>query len=289
VYDPIDDLWRPVRAAPPGATVMLAAADGGYDAKLGWHPGIKAPVTPLITTGPHNPEPLGGDELTYIGAWVSIADHLDQTKDRAADLIKALGVIEGRNGIDQAVIVAAALHDIGKAHPAFQAMLSATVDPEKVPTDFDTTLWAKSERGRGGHNERRHFRHELASAMALRSYDGSVVLPQNIRDLVEYLVAAHHGRVRLSIRPAPEEEPPTDDHERRFALGVHEGDELEAVQTPLGSLPRVMLSLACMELGGTEHSWVEAACGLRDDPQMGPFRLGFLEALVRTADWRASD
>jgi CRISPR-associated endonuclease/helicase Cas3 len=163
------------------------------------------------------------------------------------------------------------------------------VDPEKEPREFDTTIWAKSEKRKGGRNKRRHFRHELASALALRSYDGGVTLPSGTRDLIQYLVAAHHGRVRLSIRPAPQEEPPTDDRKRRFALGVHEGDELPEVQTPLGPLPSVTLSLACMELGGEDRNWVQAACELRDDPQLGPFRLGFLEALVRVADWRASD
>jgi CRISPR-associated endonuclease/helicase Cas3 len=42
-----------------------------------------------------------------------------------------------------------------------------------------------------------------------------------------------------------------------------------------------------MELGA-EPSWSGAALGLRDDPALGPFRLAFLEALVRISDWRAS-
>jgi len=42
-----------------------------------------------------------------------------------------------------------------------------------------------------------------------------------------------------------------------------------------------------MELGG-EASWAELALTLRDDPQLGPFRLGALESLLRIADWRAS-
>jgi CRISPR-associated endonuclease/helicase Cas3 len=43
-----------------------------------------------------------------------------------------------------------------------------------------------------------------------------------------------------------------------------------------------------MELGGEDRSWTEVACSLRDDPALGPFRLAYLEALVRVADWRAS-
>jgi CRISPR-associated endonuclease/helicase Cas3 len=42
-----------------------------------------------------------------------------------------------------------------------------------------------------------------------------------------------------------------------------------------------------MELGA-EDSWTAAAARLRDGPELGPFRLAFLEALLRIADWRAS-
>lgn len=108
------------------------------------------------------------------------------------------------------------------------------------------------------------------------------------RDLTAYLVAAHHGKVRLSIRPAPDESRPEDaDPDLRFALGIVNGDVLPEVQTPVGTVPSVSLDLASMELGA-EDSWTDAALRLRDDTELGPFRLGFLEALLRVADWRAS-
>jgi len=62
------------------------------------------------------------------------------------------------------------------------------------------------------------FRHELASALAM--------LAQDLPDLTVYLAAAHHGKVRLSIRSLPNEKRPQDDPELRFARGVYEGDVL---------------------------------------------------------------
>lgn len=147
-------------------------------------------------------------------------------------------------------------------------------------------LWAKGGR-RGGRHARPNFRHELASALVLRAAADKLGGPEQC-SLVAYLVAAHHGKVRLSIRPAPGEMRPDDVAPgARFALGIADGDRIPAVETPLGKLPAVELDLSPMELGGGD-SWTDAAAALRDDPELGPFRLGFLEALVRVADWRAS-
>jgi CRISPR-associated endonuclease/helicase Cas3 len=39
---------------------------------------------------------------------------------------------------------------------------------------------------------------------------------------------------------------------------------------------------------GRGPSWSSRTLKLRDRPDLGPFRLGFLEALVRLADWAVS-
>jgi CRISPR-associated endonuclease/helicase Cas3 len=115
--------------------------------------------------------------------------------------------------------------------------------------------------------------------------DGSLGIAEP--GLVAYLVASHHGRVRLSIRPAPDEQRPRDAPQgARFALGIVDGDRLPPVRTPLGSTDELELDLGCMALGA-DRSWSRSAVALRDDPALGPFRLAALEALVQVADWRA--
>jgi CRISPR-associated endonuclease/helicase Cas3 len=51
------------------------------------------------------------------------------------------------------------------------------------------------------------------------------------------------------------------------------------------------LSLATVQLGNGadgEVSWAGRALALLERDDIGPFRLSYLEAIVRLADWRAS-
>jgi CRISPR-associated endonuclease/helicase Cas3 len=117
------------------------------------------------------------------------------------------------------------------------------------------------------------------------------MLRQGLDDLACYLAAAHHGKVRLSIRSLPTEDPAAYG-ERRIARGIADGDVLP--ETDLGggvTALETTLSLEPMELGlgpDGEPSWAERMLRLRDDPEIGPFRLAFLEALLRAADMRGS-
>jgi CRISPR-associated endonuclease/helicase Cas3 len=110
--------------------------------------------------------------------------------------------------------------------------------------------------------------------------------------LAAYLAASHHGKVRLSIRSLPDETRPEETH-KRFARGVWDGDSLPATDLGDGIIaPEVTLSLQPMELGIGQNgqlSWAEQILRLRDDPQLGLFKLAFLESVLRAADWRASD
>ena len=265
---------------PPGSTAMLAAEDGGYKPELGWQPKARDPVTPVEPPVAIRVEGLRSDELSAGHEPEELADHLQAVATEVREIASSLRL----GGWVEALHAAAALHDVGKAHGCFQGLMRSLIDEQTYP-DKDHQLWAKSGK-RGGGYQRPFFRHELASALALLGTNGATAIPD--RSLVAYLIAAHHGKVRLSIRPAPGELSPKDvESGTRFALGVADGDRLGPVETPIGTLPAVDLDLELMELGA-EHSWTRVAVDLRDRPDLGPFRLGFLEATLRVADWRAS-
>jgi len=280
----VDGSWRPEvggRPPPPGRTGMLDASQGGYEPQIGWSTThAKGPVEPIE---PRVKLPVEGQATDRLGSGPEeLSVHLRKVVHEAEGLVESLGLHEW----GEELRVAAALHDVGKAHDTFQTLMrqARRAIGDTATANDGACVWAKSGT-RGGRYNRPHFRHELASALGLTAVAEGVAIPN--LPLTRYLVGAHHGRVRVAIRPAPGEEPPDGAVDNRFALGIVDGDRLPAVDTPLGRIPTAVLNLAPMELGA-EDSWTDHALALRDHPQLGPFRLGFLEAVLRMADWRAS-
>ncbi|MGQ0571467.1 MAG: type I-G CRISPR-associated helicase/endonuclease Cas3g, partial [Armatimonadota bacterium] len=213
----------------PGMTLMLNAAVGGYTPQVGLVPESKAvvPVIGLPEKQSLTEEAFDDDHRSLLQVPVTLPRHLADVESEASGLCKTLKVEEAH-----AVIRAARWHDVGKAHEAFQSMLRYAHEKGSKEA-LGGGLWAKSGgnyRGRaiyqvpGEDTPRSRFRHELASALAwLNQHDEGAGT-----NLIAYLIAAHHGKVRMSLRALPQEnEAPTG---RLFARGVWDGDTLQEVR-----------------------------------------------------------
>ncbi len=357
------DRWERIRPDDlrPGMVVMLHRDIGGYDTQEGWT-GQKQNVLNMVPRAGRG-RALRDDERSETGYWARLDVHLSDARREAELLCDDVGL---RNDdrelrpLRTAIIEAAALHDLGKAHPQWQRALpavsalpsgpwakcprvlavDAAANNEKIREavlelrpdavalsneyrrrgreDFVRLRWAvgqklqREELGSlqslagvrwAGHVPfRPALRHEAASALAMwrRYRDGNAPYPA----LAVYLAAAHHGKVRTVLRAT------TDEGDDVFGVSREpDGLDVASQRWPFD------FSLA---KDGAEGEWQKDGFVLRghgwtglvadllgpwrsDDPtqvgvvppqeprRLGPFMLAYLEALVRIADWRASE
>lgn len=276
--------WKEAATLSPGMTLLLHCSAGGYDPKLGFTG--DTPQTPAVELdhwiAPDQDERdgLSGGATEFVRLTV----HSQDVAEEVATLCEQFPDLE--LPIDL-LIRAGRWHDAGKAHHVFQTALT-----HNRPEQVGETLWAKSNHDFKNPDDRyrmppdrRGFRHELVSAL--------LALQEQEDFLLCYLVACHHGKVRMTIQPRPMEKPTKPTGTERFALGVHHGDRVhnQLPEIDLGGELRIKsqeISLDCMGLGDGEHgeSWTAQAIALLEE--YGPFKLAFLETLIRIADWRGS-
>lgn len=279
-WDALDADWRKVTADElrPGLTLLLDAEVGGYDDKRGWDAKSRESVSAANHAADEN-EAYDDDPLSYLRYAQTLAAHSLEARQAAERIVNDLSLTE----LDQfcaELLKATQHHDWGKSHRIFQATLHGV--PKE--TDLDSlTLEPLLAKSKSGHRHRRkRFRHELASALAL--------LQTGASDLIIYLAACHHGKVRLSIRALPDEMKPPDKENARFARGIWDGEELPAADLGNGvRTEKLKLDHEPMLLGRSEKgepSWLERMLALRD--RLGVFRLAYLECLIRAADVQAS-
>ena len=204
---------------------------------------------------------------TVAAGVVTLGQHLKGVGALARRFAQECGLPEP---LVEAVASAGALHDLGKADPRFQSLLTGGGRwswDEPLAKSRGTPLTPKAYREalkRSGYPE--GGRHELLSARMLEAE--SHRLPDNpeLRDLVMHLVATHHGRSR-PFAPVVEDPAPVD-------VAVPLPESTARVSSATG--------LERLDSGVTERFW-------RLVRRYGWWGLAWLEAILRLADHRQSE
>jgi CRISPR-associated endonuclease/helicase Cas3 len=285
VVTPAGSTWNSTSADAlrPGMTLLLKTEAGGALDTIGWtgrsrdlpsvHPGALPHGEAPRKARPESPEPV-----------VSLIDHLREAST-AVHILQRAGWPDGIPW--SSIELAARWHDVGKSHPVYQRTLFTEEDliRPNEPARLDawshgqTMLWADADE----RDARMNFRHELSGALAWLAR-GEHTDEEN---LVAFLIAAHHGLVRGSIRGHASDESREQSYQRA-AESIRHGDQLPPLDMGNGEVaPSTVLNLKLMRMGeGADGrpSWTARVLDLIDE--YGPFRLCLLEMLLRTVDRR---
>lgn len=298
-YDHIDGIWQKVYDVYPGQTYLIHAKSGGYKEELGWDVTSKNNVTQITKELKKNSENRemeesnGSDNSSQNIGWITLNDHTVHVIDK---IQKILEKIEHLSKINHIMITVAKYHDIGKAHKVFQGTMLKGME-DKISKDV---LWAK--RSGNANHSRRNFRHEAASALAFLKMHAS----NTETELVAYLIASHHGKIRISMRDLPKKKHgryinSDDNHlcgipiEEKETIPIFLSDKRDKskennTETILNESVEneidIDASIARIGKKDDVKSWLQITLGLLKEH--GPFRLAYLEAVIRAADSRAS-
>ncbi len=252
IWDRKAQEWVKTTVFYPGQMVLLLCSEGGYDPNLGFtgEPSDKP------TEVPGEEIPLDTEDSDWLAEGCQFAVTQTQHAGDAAQEGKAICTALNYPDLPDSLLVRACRwHDAGKAHSVQQNAFLA-----KHPELDAKQLWAKTPYKRGDRlrYERKGFRHEFASAL--------LALQSGEPFLLAYLVAAHHGRVRLSLP---------------HFYGCEASDVVPAQD--LGADVQIEETLLSLP---ESLDWEDQVYQLLDE--QGAFRLAFLETVIRAADWKAS-
>ncbi len=292
----------------PGQEVMIRCKDGGYSKEIGFdlssHDSVEqverhANDDDAGTDGNIDADAGGdandthdADHQSQSSDWVTLADHTFAVTEEMKKIISEVGTVQDK---EEVLSLAAKYHDLGKAHSVFQQTLLKAAGKDTPKGE----IWAKCPRK--NRHERPNFRHEIVSAIAFRKLN--LDLDRPTVDLASYLIASHHGKVRMAIRSLPKKRRnsyvnPDDDYVQGLPTRGHEilkiflspkhGSKVSKNKMSVeGIADTVKVDASMAKIGQAgDGSWLQASTGLLE--AYGPLRLAYLEALLRAADIRAS-
>jgi len=257
-YDSDDDTWRPlgVEDIEVGCDVMLKTGCGGYTSGFGWTGKVGGKVEEVVMPV----DVLYTGKVASKGVYETIKEHSKKVVVAVKSICSELAEIE--LPVDD-MVRAALMHDIGKAHPEWQGK-----SPDGGP-------WAKF----GEYRPPCRVRHCVASALGCWGR-----LEKGWSFLSIYLIGSHHGFLRSMGRRRRRDAPGS-------VFGVSNGDVIPPV--PGLTEEEIHVSVSPCRIGcgggvtdGGDPSWNDRYSELLSS--IGPFRLAYMEALFRAADWRAS-
>lgn len=231
-------------------------------------------------------DPTDADEhdrsVSMVGGDLRLDRHTDAVARVARDFADAVPISDS---LRRCIVLAARYHDIGKADPRFQALLCGgnrllVGAAAPLAKSDGAARWRNTvERSPWPKGERHEFYSLRMAETALRdaSHADLAALSADEADLVLHLIAAHHGYARpFAPVVLDDEAEPSESFQYEAGGALLRFNPVKLPDTSSGH------GYERLDSGVAERFW-------RLTRHYGWWGLAYLEAIVRLADWKASE